>query len=169
MAALWTFATAIFTAAIAFFTAFLFFVAYFQLKKLNKTSSADFIVRFKDTFFTDHNRKLLGLIDEKLLKYDGNSFEITDIDVEEKAFISAYRMDDYLGHFEDLGLFEQKKVVTLEMVYELFSFYIESSWENEEIQKYIHDQRKEPNCSDVYDKFESLYKKCLKFGKDKRK
>jgi hypothetical protein len=49
-------------------------------------------------------------------------------------------LDDFLlGHFEDIGLFEEKGLIDTEMVYEEFSYYIFEVFENPEIKKYLDD------------------------------
>jgi hypothetical protein len=64
-------------------------------------------------------------------------------------------------------LFEQKRILDIEMVYEEFSWYIETAYENCEIKQYIEYSRKDDKDKDVYDKFEYIYYKCKSFGKCK--
>jgi hypothetical protein len=140
MTTFWTFWLFLATSALATVTGFLWWVAKrqltalqistkSQLEQLNITSSATFLLEFKKTFFTNENRQMFELIDEGRIKYyyhkddkgeETQYFETTDD--EEKKRISTYEMDDFLGHFEDMGLFEQQKVVDLEMIYEGFDY-----------------------------------------------
>jgi hypothetical protein len=155
---------------IAIFTVLLWWTAWGQLKKLNRTSSADFIIKFKQDLFTEQHRAIFRCIEDGALQYNGKSFKITDpSSAEGGRDMSVYDMDDYLGHFEDLGLLEQEKIVSIEMVYELFSFYIEASWENPEIARYVNDERKRDGGEDIYDKFQYIHGRCKKFGESKRK
>jgi hypothetical protein len=64
---------------------------------------------------------------------------------------------------------EQEKFILLSMIYELFDYYIESSWENNEIQKYIEHEHKQPDGEDIYDKFKHIYEQCHSYGEEKRK
>lgn len=57
-----------------------------------------------------------------------------------KKYYLEVEIDDFLlGHFEDIGLFEEKGLIDTEMAYEEFSYYILRTFENEEIKKYIGD------------------------------
>ncbi len=51
------------------FTAFLVWVAWEELSKISKTSSADFIHRLDNDFFTDETRTLVSLIDCGVLEF----------------------------------------------------------------------------------------------------
>ncbi|MGA2467295.1 MAG: hypothetical protein ABSH06_23465 [Thermodesulfobacteriota bacterium] len=58
----------------------------------------------------------------------------------EKRYYLEVEIDDFLlGHFEDIGLFEEKGLIDTDMAYEEFSYYIWNTFENEEIKKYIDD------------------------------
>ena len=133
-----------------------------------KTTSATLLIDFKNNFFTPDNREIFALIDDERISFDGEGFRISD---SEKR-LSPYEIDDFLGHFDDLGTLEQAGFIELPLIYELFSYYIESSWENEEIQKYIGTQREPKDGKDiywdVYDKFEYIYNECLSYGKRKK-
>lgn len=171
--------TAFWTAALSLETLGLLWIGYYQLSKFNKTTSADFIHRFTNDFFTDQNRELISLIDNGLIEFkDGNRpyFEVrhqqlTDHKLKEKLglakisgiCISAYAVDDLLGHFEDLGLLEQGGVINLEMVYEGFGYYLNSCWNAKEIKKYVKYQRKDGD-GDIHDKFENIYYRSKAFG-----
>lgn len=157
--------TAFWTFVIAFFTLGIWWTAWRQLKKLNKTTSAEFLVgKLKEHFFTAENRKFYELIDNKLLQFvDTGHF----INCKNNELISTYEIDDFLlGHFEEIGLLEQRGIIDIEMVYEFFGYYIETSWEDSEIQKYIKSIRHE--SIDFYDKFEDIYKKSKSYGDAKR-
>ena len=173
----------------------LLLVAWTQLGKIAKTSSADFLHRFKNDFFNDKTRLLFVLVEYDCFKYeyhDDNSipyFEImldnindekTQNEIKRKIeklingnyIIDVYEIDDLLiGHFEDIGILNKKKILDIEMIYESFSSYIKICWENEQIQKYINHQReREEKNWDLYDKFEYIYNECEIFeGKKKRK
>jgi hypothetical protein len=57
---------------------------------------------------------------------------------------SPYEVDDLLlGHFEDFAMLEQQGVVSAEMIYDMFSYYIERTWTNEAVQAYVRDEQDE--------------------------
>lgn len=168
----------------ALLTIILIWVAWGQLDSINNTSSADFLIKFKHDFFTKDARKLIHLIEkdyidfiedseERFFKVKEGEIKNSDLDddlkkelLEKKAY-SAYQVDDFLlGHFEDVGIFEQKGALDIEMVYEEFSWYLETAWENCAIKKYINKSREEDG-EDIYDKFEYINDKCKSFGKVK--
>jgi len=174
-----------------FWTVILVAVAYFQLKRTNKISSAEFIHKLKNDFFCDKNRVLMFLVDNDCLRYedkdglDNSYFTYNFDDLEEKlkedfeknlSIIFGYKkevfscmeIDDLLlGHFEDLGIFEQQGIISINMAYEEFDYYLETAWGNCAIRKYIKLQRGDGD--DIYDKFEYIYEKCKSFGKAKEK
>ena len=166
-------------------TIFLIYIAWKELDSISKTSNAEFLIKFKDAFFTKETRNLIHLIDNDYLEFVnteelGKAFfkikeemidestldkEIKD-ELKKKMAYSTYQMDDFiLGHFEDLGIFEQKGSLDIEMVYEEFSWYLITVWENCAIKKYIQKQREE--SEDIYDKFEYIKDKCESFEKAK--
>ncbi|MGO8763255.1 MAG: hypothetical protein ACLQUS_14820 [Desulfobaccales bacterium] len=182
---IWSFVT-------AFSTALIVLVAYFQLKKFNATTVADFIDRFKKHFFIESTRNIMAL-----LQYGAFKFKVRDIDygqdilkdefpyfemnknideqlknfVKGKEIYSAYEVDDeLLGQIDDLGTFEKRGILDISMIYEIFDYYIEEIWENEEIRKYVEWQRTgDESCSDIYDNLEYIYNKCKSYGEAKRK
>jgi len=163
--AIWTFVLAI--------------VAYLQFKKANHISSADFIHRLKNDFFGKETRELFFLFEKDYLRYDEGSevFEVVKIDEKTKTelgitrkFFTIYEVDDFiLGDIYDLGLFEQKKIVDIDMVYEEFGYYIGTVWENKSIRYYIKNQRKDPKHRNVYDKLDYIGLKCELYGTAKLK
>jgi hypothetical protein len=158
-------------------------IAWKELDEIKNTNSADFIYKLKNDFFKEDTRNLITLIDLDALKFIENGdmpyFEVVKEKLEnfpedimdrltQKKFYAAYEIDDFLlGHFEDVGLLEQKGVLDIEMVYEEFSWYIETTYENCEIKKYIEYSRRDEEDKDIYDKLEYIYYKCKSFGKSK--
>jgi hypothetical protein len=120
------------------------------------------------------------LIDQNRVKFtdDSSGFEVVETPIPEtikgeviKKYYSEYEVDDLLlGHFDDLGLFERKRFIKIDMVYEMFSWYIERVRDNREIDRYIESQRNDPEHpedKDIYDNFDYIYKKCKSFGQAK--
>jgi hypothetical protein len=158
---------------LSIFTLALFFLAWWQLSKLSKTSSGEFIHKFKTDFFTKETRQLIMLVDNNCLIFKNDSFPYFEVKIDskvpdqiksaiDKEFYTGYEVDDYLlGHFEDLGIFRARRIIDIDIIYESFSWYIEKAWKNKEIQKYIKVQ-KEVEGSDIYENFEEIYNACVK-------
>jgi hypothetical protein len=163
----------------AVWTFVLVIVAYLQFRKANHISSADFIHRLKNDFFGKETRELFFLFEKDYLRYDEENevFEVVKIDEKTKSelgitrkFFTIYEVDDFiLGDVYDLGLFEQKRIVDIDMVYEEFGYYVATIWENKAIRYYIENQRKDPKHRDVYNKLDYIGLKCELYATAKRK
>jgi hypothetical protein len=180
--------TATGTIIIAFSTILVAGIAWNQLGKTNKISKADFDQRFKTDFFNENTTQLFMLFQYDLLVF--KTEPVTDIDDEFPYFevnlkqfatnpifagikdrYSAYEIDNLLlGHFEDLGLFCEKRLMDIDFIYEGFGYYIEEIHENEQIQNYLCWSREEENEeSDTFDKFDDIFKKVKRHGERKHK
>lgn len=178
-----------------FFAAFLVWVAWEEWGKLSKISSADFIHKLKSDFFTRETRTLVSLIDCNALEFkepENNEecsekenpqsyFEVNQYILEKtklpepimqrltkRKFFASWDIDDLLlGHFEDIGMLEQKGIIDFQMVYDEFSWYLETVWNNEHIKNYIRSQRpnEEIACIDmaIYNQFQYIAVKCLEY------
>lgn len=179
------------TALLVLFTAALVFFAYFQLRGIKKTTRADFVHRFKQDIFKEPIQQIV-----MLLQYSALNFRIRDISFGEgiptkdwpyfeidtsiadqlkesninKAVYNSYEIDDnLLGHFEDLGNFEKYGILDISFIYNWFNFYIEMTWDNNQIKKYINWLREGNESSyDIYENFEYIYNKCKSYGEAKR-
>ncbi len=134
----------------------------------SQRSSANFILELKQDFFQEETRTLMHLLEEKWIRYvDRNEanqpleapfFKVNEdlikqsgLDPEiqgrllKKTAYSEYDLDDLLlGHFEDLAMLREKKVLDMEMIDEMFSWYMETTWDNLEIRRYIkHEQTRD--------------------------
>ena len=168
----WTAITAVGTVTLAL-------IAWVQLRKMNKTSKTDFLHRFTQDFFSYKTRNLLMLFDYNLLKFkmkklDNGEYPFFELDtamiadigiIDEKdrahtkTFYSAYDIDDdLLGFFEDIGNYVKDNLLDINMVYEIFSWYIITIWENQDIQQYIRWQRSDGE--DIWSGFEYIYNRC---------
>lgn len=179
----------------AVFAAFLVWVAWEQLSNLGKTSSADFVHKIDNDFFTGETRRLLSLIDCAVLEFKPNNevespddaksqpyFEVnlgkldkTNLpdhlkqDLGKKKYYSAWEVDDLLlGHFENLGMLEQRSVVDFQLVYDEFSWYIETAWKDEHIKEYIRYLRADDKSDRIdvayFNQFQYIAIKCLEYG-----
>jgi len=185
-----------------FFAAFLVWVAWEELSKLSRTTSADFIHKLNADFFTRETRTLISLIDCKALEFveppdsysseSGNesdddttvqpyfeanrdSIEKTNLPDEpkkrllRKMFYTGWDIDDILlGHFENIGMLEQRDIVDFQMVYDAFSWYLEVVWDNEHIKNYIRNERRgsENDHIDtvIYSRFQYIVTKCKEYN-----
>jgi hypothetical protein len=177
----------------AILTLLLAYVAWRQLNQVARTQSASFVLEIKSEFFQEGTRALVTLIGEGLLKFvqqgtPKSSYFETDMEslaqldlpeplrsmMEKKQFYSTYEVDDLLlGHFEDLGLLTRLGIVELNMIYGMFSWYIEETWENEAIKSYIESERSTSEDieteeadtidADIYEDFEYIYTACKNY------
>ena len=158
-----------------------------QLDAINKTASADFLMKLKNDFFTKEARILINLLDLDCIKFVKNDdltdsfFEVDESkinnsklptehkkDLLAKKHYTLYEIDDFLlGHFEDVGILVNKGIIDVDVAYEEFFWYASTAWENCEINKYIREQRKDG--LDTYDKFEEIYKEFETYRKKKLK
>jgi hypothetical protein len=157
-AAFWVAATAVITAVLAW-------VAWKQLGDLANSSTSDFLFRLKSEFFTEHSRKLVFLIEQDLLKFEGAGipfFSIPDFNKPElkprlqelgitESTVSTYCLDDIiLGPLEDVWFYLSEKRITKNQVYAVFSYYIEICARSSAIQAYKEACRKRLGESDIY-------------------
>jgi hypothetical protein len=167
-------------------------VAIIQLSKNNKTRKADFTHRLDSEFFTSDSRICVELIYLDLIKFiepenpnddgyfliDKNKVEsltkryhlLKDFAKKRDFEISCFEIDDLLlGHFEKIGLYWNKKVVDIDFVYGIFDYYIQLTYDNNDIKNYIKWMRQDPNCVDVYEQFETIANELKKYGLKKNK
>ena len=173
----WEAVTAMSSAVLAVFTVLIVFFAKEQLKASGRRETADFALRFKRDFFTDKTRDLVMLCDNDLLEFiekgDDACFKVLKekqridqpcdvinfLSAKERDYYSTYEIDDFLlTHLEDLGTFETKKVLDIDYIYEGFSWYLVTAFENEAVKQYIKWVRKSDGA-DIYNNFERIYHK----------
>ncbi len=163
---------------IVFWTFVLAIIALWQLWEMSRTARADFIYKFTDGFFNQECRSLILLFEYDLLTFEIKKvndqefpcFKLDDKKLKDlegidgklkdnfKPIYTMYDIDDkLLGHFEDLGNYERKGLLDIQMVYEGFSYYIKSTWENEEIKKYIKWEK--AAAQDMWTGVEYIYSK----------
>ncbi|MGD0232208.1 MAG: hypothetical protein ABSC19_17940 [Syntrophorhabdales bacterium] len=183
------------SALAALFAAFLVWVAWQELTSLGKTSSADFIHRLNKDFFTARTRRLFDLMDIGALEFvspedqnpeDGRDawpyFRVNRARVAQttlpdelarlitgREYYSSWEIDDMLlGHFEDIGNLERRRIVDFGMVDAHFGFFLTMAWENRHIQAYLQYLRTEyPDHTDNYlfCSFEYIAKKCQEYSR----
>jgi hypothetical protein len=146
-------------------TLVLIFIGLQQVHQLANISNADFMLRRADKFFQPETRKLIQLIEDAYLRFEErnpfrDSYFVPDEvkitnsglhnDLKQSLLAgraySTYEIDDLiLGPLEDLGALEADKrgLISFDLIYDFFSWYICRIWENEEIKRYVNGARKE--------------------------
>ncbi|MFI4919727.1 MAG: hypothetical protein ACHP65_09250 [Legionellales bacterium] len=168
-------------------------IALFQLSKMHKTAVADFTHRFKNDFFNKRTRNLFMLFENNLIEFncthvrskDGeNEVEIGYFEIPSQKLIrnpliidflekhdsryATYEIDDcLLGHFEDLGIFQAEHNLTIEVIYDEFSYYVETIYDNFEIKEYLAWARN--GNDDIYEMFDFIYHELQKYQTRKSK
>lgn len=133
-------------------------VATRTLKQTQGAASATLVLKLRDTLAEDRYKNITGAIQSSdsaraLLKGRGEKFE--DVDLEQ-----------YIGNFEDIGYLVQENVIDAEMAYNHFSYDIEKTWCNADVQHVVQEARKADkgtiaNSDPIYGKFERLAKNYL--------
>jgi hypothetical protein len=168
---------------IAVATLALIWVGIEQLQGLTKTANADFFKR-TDQFFRPETRTLLHLIEDGYLLFEEkkpfrDSYFLVDENkitgsglhddikktlLANKPVYSTYEIDDFiLGPLEDLGSLEadERNLISFDLIYDFFSWYIRRTWGNEEIRRYVHGARTErEEAGDLYEHLRSLAERC---------
>jgi len=154
-------------------------LAYWQFRKLVRTSRSDFIYKMKKDFFTADARRIFFLIENDLLEFRPaliGYFQVVspqDNDTQARmqelgvtfSTVSTYLVDDVLlGPLEDLGLLLKGGFVSLEETYEHFETYVETCGDSKGIKNYIEWSREGESNQDVYDNFQALYEKLREEG-----
>ena len=97
-----------------------------------------------------------------------------------KEIFTTTEIDNLLlGHLEDIGSYMKDKLLHDNMLYDIFSYYVQTCYENKQIKKYIKSARDEDNEvnkknnpnyeSDLYKNFDEAYKICNEMEEDKMK
>lgn len=181
---------ALWTIALVLATLLLWDVARKQLTGISKTTKAELVKKFSDDFFRESTRNIIMLLDFNALFYEEKNIEYEyifttecfpyfKIDIKcidqfsisskhkeyfsDKEVYTSYEIDDYLlGSFEDIGLFERQGFLNIEDISNYFGWYIKTTWENDEIRKYVSRQR-QTESEMIYKNVEYIYKKCISY------
>jgi hypothetical protein len=154
-------------------TVWIVFVAYTQLVVSNATSKADFIRRFTIEGRGENITDLMTLILGNAITYnvEGQFFNIDEktvrklgIDERKKTQLikrQRYSQDEIsswlLGWYEEMASFEKNDIITLDYVYDNFSFNLRELWKKIEIQKYVTSiNEKETDNGGIPDLFEGV-------------
>ncbi len=131
------------------------FVALWQLKYSTTIDSARLMIDFNNQLRNcEHNYcKILNAIDNDLplLKPKG---EFNDIDI-----------DNFLVEWELLNQLREKRLISDDMSYDAFSYEVERTWRNKEIQNYIAQNRQKDKDPSLYVGVQELAQYYSKFDK----
>jgi len=123
-------------------------VLTYQVYLNRKTVLADFTFKLHEAFFFKPiNQQIIRAIEreKKIFKENGGKFSREDI-------------DDFLGYFELMSIYWKLGILKLELINDMFGYYIRNTYENEEIQAYLEEVQ--PYYSHFIELAERL-KKCV--------
>lgn len=144
----------IFTAGTFIATAALAIIALVQIQMLRNQMMIDFDFKFNREFFQNKlNRAIIETIEEKrpLFKSDSN-----------KKGFSEYDIDDFIGYFDMMKNYLDKRSLDFKLIDESFGHYIIKTWDNKEIALFIKNLRRETRDPRYYKPFEELAMKLKK-------
>ena len=85
-----------------------------------------------------------------------------------KETYSTYEVEDMiLNHFEDLNLYRKNGLISEEYLYNGYTWYIETIYENKQIEKFINWMNDGLVNNDSYSGFKELYQWIQEFEKRK--
>lgn len=76
--------------------------------------------------------------------------------------ISDEDLDDHIGFLDTLGTFVRAGILEVDLVWAVFSHYVESAQEHPQIREYIERVRVQANDKSYFEDFDLLYKKMKK-------
>jgi hypothetical protein len=166
-ASFWAMVAAITTVAIAW-------VAYRQLSDLARTNKSDFLYKLKKDFFTEETRRLVFLLENELLEFQSTEIpyfrilrpdnadtqnRVRELGITGDTVETGVIDDVLLGPLEDVGILLSRNLVSLEEAYEQFDSYVQLCAEDKAIGEYLAWSREGAEDEDVFDHFQSLYRK----------
>jgi hypothetical protein len=149
----------------AILTVGLGWVAWKQLNDIARTTSADFLLRLKHDFFRDEARTLITLVANKWLRFvdvdaNGNEVDIPYMEVRQDVLTlarlpedvkerlrtpsvyTAFEIDDLLlGPLDDVAVLYEKGILNLDMVRQVFRWYVKVAWDDRDVRAYIEHQQ----------------------------
>ncbi len=158
-------------------------VAYYQIKALRDSQSAEFLRSLSQDFFTSETIKLITVFHSNAIEFDANNnAPIFRVDVEklemlypnrnwaEKLYYTTYEIDCMLlNYLDDVGNLEQEKIIKLHSTHQAFGWYVNILNENEAIKSYIKWIKDEEDNEYVFDKLRQINMKFNKLKQNKLK
>lgn len=176
----WIFITAIATVGLAI-------IGRRQLNDLNKTAKSDFLNKLKNEFFTKDSRALLILLETSSLYFNKetgiDNFGVFEIRISkeldkylnqsfdpERKYYYTQEMDDFLlGHLEDAGLLLKTGRITIEDANQQFQYYVNTVYDNKQIQEYIQWAKEQAGDDDIYSGLKYIYEELNKHERKRQK
>src|SRR5258706_1049281 len=155
-------------------TLVLLIIAYNQLREVNETTSAEFAHKIKNDLYSQHKIRLITLFDFRVLIFKSDSIENVWFELDSTKYknlpsldkskniplkYNILEIDELLQDFEDLSFYENKKQLKIDYFYIQYVYYIETIWEDPQIQKYIKWQRSQAHNGYCYITLENMYTK----------
>jgi len=161
-------------------TLILVLFTYIQVSRYENSMKADFAHRMKKDFFNESQRNILFLFNNDLLEFKlfTNSdssvyFPYFSLNKERVKYFqndsikllpnvkdsyTTYEIEDLiLNHFEDLNLYRKNGLIDDEYLYNGYTWYVESMYENKQIVKLLEWMNSGSEKNDSYSGFKELY------------
>lgn len=152
---------------VAIFTMGLFAVAWWQLGGLRKTAKADFAHRLGADYYTAECAKLEDQLTDSKIAFDVATRTFTG---RSGIAFNARDLDRHiLGPLESVGVFQKRRLLDVEFVYDFFGSSILNVMQNKEVQAYISWRRQQPYSADVYECLLFLERECLELTEAKER
>ena len=160
-------------------TAVLLFVAYSQLKSLNRTNNAQFLHNLAARLFTDETIKLITLLHADCILFDENNnnpiFYINKTKIKkiypkrnwkERDYYTTYEIDCLiLNDLDRVGSLVENKITGIKWAYQDFGWYTGVALNNIAILQYLTWIEKYENTTFVFSKLKILNQKFEKLDK----
>ena len=105
---------------------------YLAVKNSTTASSADFLLRLEDKVDGSKYEAIAGAIQN----HNSNFPILSDFGKKLGKFKSA-DLEEYLGHYDTIGLFLDDNIIPSKMLYNEFSFEVEKIYCNKDIYSYV--------------------------------
>jgi len=161
-------------------TLILVLFTYIQVSRYENSMKADFAHRMKKDFFNESQRNIFFLFNNDLLEFKlfTNSdssvyFPYFSLNKERVKYFqndsikllpnvkdsyTTYEIEDLiLNHFEDLNLYRKNGLIDDEYLYNGYTWYVESMYENKQIVKLLEWMNSGSEKNDSYSGFKELY------------
>ena len=152
-------------------TFLLFYFGIYQIKKLNSVNDATFIQTITTNFYKEEVITIITLLHSGCIEFDSNNdFPVFRIDlnktkeiypklsIPEKGYYTSYEIDfNLLNNLDDVGLFQDKKLIRLQDAHQTFAWYLNATISNEAIIAYFEWLDKYPENSFVFSKLKQLH------------
>jgi hypothetical protein len=152
-------ATVVMAAASVLIAAFNFYYVWKFAQSVNsqrRSAEGQLVFSMSQVFFyNEPHKKIVRRIEGERVPVSAAS-QITEVE-----------LDDHIGFFDTLGAYVRARVLDADLVWEVFSHYIESAYEDPMIAAYVSRIRKD-DCT-IFSNFIWLYEEMKRITASKRK